>query len=101
MAESGADIVAIHPPGDSGLAELEKAITAVGRNVRGFECDVGDSTKLRETFQAIWKAEIIPDILLNCAGTNRRGAIEEMTDEKIDLVSQLSQIVLNRAKTSL
>lgn len=92
MAESGADIVSIHLPDDPLQPELEKAVRAVGHTVKGFACDVGDSTKLRETFQEIWKAGIVPDILLNCAGLNRRGPIESMTDEKIDLVSPLLSI---------
>ena len=86
MAESGADIVSIHLAGDPLQAELEQAIQSVGRKCTGFECDVSDSAALRATFRAIWDAGIIPDILLNCAGLNRRGPIEEMTDEKIDLV---------------
>lgn len=87
MAESGADIVSIHAPGDPAQESLVQAITAVGRKVRGFACDVGVSKDLRSTFHSIWESGITPDILLNCAGLNRRGAIEEMTDEKIDLVS--------------
>lgn len=87
MAESGADIVSIHLPDDPGQKKLEKAVGALGRNCTAFECDVGNSTDLRATFKSIWEAGIVPDVLLNCAGLNRRGAIEEMTDEKIDLVS--------------
>lgn len=90
MAESGADIVSIHLPDDPAQAELEEAVRSFGRNARGFVCDVGDSAKLRETFQAMWTAGVVPDILLNCAGLNRRGAIEEMTDDKIDLVRPAS-----------
>ena len=86
MAESGADIVSIHLPDDPDQKNLEKAVGALGRKCTGFECDVGNSAELRATFKAIWEAGIVPDVLLNCAGLNRRGAIEDMTDEKIDLV---------------
>jgi 2-deoxy-D-gluconate 3-dehydrogenase len=91
MAESGADIVSIYPPGDAGQSRLEETIrsrTSIvgGRKVLGFECDISDSQSLRDTFDKIWRAGVVPDILLNCAGLNRRGPIEEMTDEKIDLV---------------
>lgn len=89
MAECGADIVSIHLANDPLQAQLEKAVQAVGQAVKGFPCDVGDSAKLRETFKDIWTAGVVPDILLNCAGLNRRGPIEQMTDEKIDLVSLL------------
>jgi len=87
MAESGADIVSIHVPDDPDQEYLVRAITAVGRKVTGYACDVGNSSDLRVTFRSIWEAGFVPDILLNCAGMNRRGAIEEMTDESIDLVS--------------
>lgn len=86
MAESGATIISIHLPDDSGQTKLEEAITAVGGTIKGFVGDVGDSTALRKTFREIWDAGVVPDVLLNCAGLNRRGPIEEMTDEKIDLV---------------
>lgn len=87
MAESGANIISIHLPGDPLQKKLEEDVRAVGRECKGFECDVGDSAALRATFQSMWSAGVIPDILLNCAGMNRRGAIEEMTDDNIDLVS--------------
>jgi 2-deoxy-D-gluconate 3-dehydrogenase len=86
MAESGANIVSIHLPGDPLQLELEISIRSVGRECTAFECDVGNSAALRAVFQSIWDAAIVPDILLNCAGLNRRGPIEEMTDDKIDLV---------------
>lgn len=87
MAESGADIVSIYPPNDPGQPKLEEAIRGVGRKIVGFECDVSNSQNLRNTFKHIWDAGVVPDVLFNCAGLNRRGSIEEMTDEKIDLVS--------------
>ncbi|KIW40631.1 uncharacterized protein PV06_07812 [Exophiala oligosperma] len=86
MAESGADIVSIYPPNDPAQPKLEELIRGVGRKIVSFECDVSNSQNLRNTFKQIWDAGIVPDILLNCAGLNRRGAIEEMTDEKIDLI---------------
>ena len=89
MAESGANIVSIHLPDDPAQSKLEQAITAVGGKVRGFACNVGNSADLRTTFHSIWDAGVVPDVLLNCAGLNRRGAIEEMTDDKIDLVNRL------------
>lgn len=86
MAESGANIVSIHLPDDPAQQKMEDAIAAVGSRVTAFASDVGDSGELRKTFHSMWEAGLVPDVLLNCAGLNRRGAIEEMTDEKIDLV---------------
>ena len=87
MAESGANIVSIHLPDDPAQSKMEQALAAVGGKVTGFACDVGNSAELRTTMHSMWDAGVVPDVLLNCAGLNRRGAIEEMTDEKIDLVS--------------
>ncbi|KIW89738.1 uncharacterized protein Z519_09895 [Cladophialophora bantiana CBS 173.52] len=86
LAESGADIVSIHLPQDPGQGALEEGVRKVGRKVTGFACDVGDSNQLRATFDRMWKSSIVPDILLNCAGLNRRGPIEEVTDDQIDLI---------------
>ena len=89
MAECGANIVSIHLPNDPAESKLEEAIAAVGGKVTAFVSNVGDSQELRKTFHSMWEAGIVPDVLLSCAGLNRRGAIEEMTDEKIDLVRGL------------
>lgn len=87
MAESGADIVSVHLPNDPLQSSLEEAVTAVGGKVTAFEADVGDSPNLRDAFHSMWEAGIVPDVLVNCAGLNRRGPIEDMTDDKIDLVN--------------
>lgn len=101
MAESGANIVSIYPPGDPGQPRLEETIrsSVVGgsRKVVGFECDISDSQSLRDTFDKIWRTGVVPDILLNCAGLNRRGPIEEMTDEKIDLVRFVGAMPLQKS----
>ncbi len=89
MAEMGADIVSISIPNDSGFPALEKSITAVGRKVTPFECDVGDSPALRATLQKIWDSGVVPDILLNCAGVNRKYPIQDQTDEYIDFVEKI------------
>jgi 2-deoxy-D-gluconate 3-dehydrogenase len=86
MSECGANIVSIHLPNDPAQRKMEEAIAAVGGKVAAFASDVGNSVELRKTFHSIWEAGIVPDVLLNCAGLNRRGAIEEMTDDNIDLV---------------
>jgi 2-dehydro-3-deoxy-D-gluconate 5-dehydrogenase len=87
LAEAGADIVSINLPDDSELETLESEVTRCGRKFSSYACDVSSSDALRATFASIWKDGVTPGILLNCAGLNRRGKIEDMTDEKIDLVS--------------
>lgn len=96
MAESGANIVSVHLPDDPAQVKLEEAVAAVGGKVAAFAADVGDSQNLREAFNSIWEAGIVPDVLLNCAGLNRRGPIETMTDEKIDLVCSIKSGFLTK-----
>lgn len=86
LAEAGAHIVAIHLPGDTNTELLEQAIRNVNRQFHAFGCDVSDSAGLRSTFDQIWKSGIQPDILLNCAGFNKRAPIEEIEDEWIDKI---------------
>ncbi|KAJ5728532.1 hypothetical protein N7493_004862 [Penicillium malachiteum] len=86
LAEAGADIVSIQLVDDPNGPKLRAAVEALGRSFSAFECDICDSKALRETFNEIWKNEIQADILLNCAGVNRRGKVEDLTDEDIDIV---------------
>lgn len=86
QAEAGADIVSIQQPNDIAGATLQEAILETGRKIVAFECDLADSAALRVTVQEIWKAGIVPDNLLNCAGLNRRNKIEDIPDADIDLV---------------
>lgn len=87
LAEAGANIVSIQLPGDPELGALEKEVRSFGREFHHFDCNVGDSAALRKCFTEIWTAGITPDILLNCAGTNRHGPLETLTDEDINVVS--------------
>jgi 2-deoxy-D-gluconate 3-dehydrogenase len=89
LAEAGANIVSIQQPHDSLGPTLQKAIHKAGQSMHVFECDLADSTALRATIHQMWEAGVVPDILLNCAGINRRGKIETMQDPDIDLVCDL------------
>lgn len=86
LAEAGADIVSIQLKGDPRADLLKEGVAACGRKLQVFETDVADSPTLRKCFQEIWAAGVVPDILLNCAGINRRSQVENFTDEDIDAV---------------
>jgi 2-deoxy-D-gluconate 3-dehydrogenase len=75
LAEAGAKIVSIQLPNDRASGALSSAIASK------------DSKALRATFTQMWKDDVVPDILLNCAGVNRRKAAVDFTDEEIDTVS--------------
>lgn len=84
LAEGGADIVSIEMPNDAGSGHLGEQVKSLGRSITAFTCDVKDSKGLRATFEAIWKSGVKADILLNCAGIQRRGHAEELDDDTID-----------------
>lgn len=87
MADAGADIVSIELPNDPRSALLAEGVQRTGRKLQVFHSDVVDSKKLRDTFAQIWESGVMPDILLNCAGINRRAKVEDFKDEDIDSVS--------------
>jgi 2-dehydro-3-deoxy-D-gluconate 5-dehydrogenase len=88
LAEAGADIVSIELPNDELSSELESGVKKLGRKHSKFDCDVADAKNLRETFAKIWDYGVVPDILLNSAGIQRRGKVEEISDKDLDDVSQ-------------
>jgi hypothetical protein len=94
LAEAGADIVSIQIAGDPRAEMLVEGVKQCGRKLQVYEADVSDSPKLRETFQKIWSDGVVPDILLNCAGINRRSKVEDFKDEDIDAVR--NHILLQR-----
>ncbi|KAL9566176.1 hypothetical protein ACKAV7_009710 [Fusarium commune] len=86
LAEAGVDIVSIQLPDDPVGPHLHKIVTEFGRSFKSFECDIADSKSLRACFASIWAAGVQPSILLNAAGINKRGAMEDLTDDDIDKV---------------
>lgn len=87
LAEAGADIVSIQKKSDPRASMLAEGVKECGRQLKVFEADVADSPSLRACFAKIWDSGVVPDILLNCAGINRRAKVEEFTDENIDAAS--------------
>ena len=90
LARAGiAHIVSIELPHDPLSADLRAKIKAVSADVvlSQLPCDLRDPKKLRECFHELWVEELVPDLLINCAGVQRRNACEDMTDDEIDLVS--------------
>jgi 2-deoxy-D-gluconate 3-dehydrogenase len=63
LAEAGADIVSIEMPRDPGSADLRRAVEATGRPISDPECNLKDPQSIKDTFAALWKAGVVPDIL--------------------------------------
>jgi 2-deoxy-D-gluconate 3-dehydrogenase len=86
LAEGGADIVSIEMPSDPNSKTTAEGVSKAGRKLTRYECDVGDSKALRATFSKIWEDGHQADILLNCAGIQRRSPAELFDDDTIDEV---------------
>jgi 2-deoxy-D-gluconate 3-dehydrogenase len=92
LAEAGADIVSIELPGDKQSKALEDGVKKLGRKHVKFDCNVADAKSLRSTFNKIWDSGVIPDILLNSAGIQRRGKVEEISDDDLDDVRDYTTV---------
>lgn len=90
LASAGADIISIELPNDPGSSVLAEAIRACGRKVTQYQCDVKTPASLRECYKKIWADGVKADILLNCAGVQRRAEAENFTDEEIELVLDIN-----------
>lgn len=87
LAEAGADIVSIEMPRDPGSADLRRAVEATGRRISAFECNLKDPQSIKDTFAAIWKAGVVPDILVNCAEITIHMLVENTPVQDLDDVS--------------
>lgn len=84
LAEAGANVVSIQRPHRAQVSELQSKVEHAERTFTQIECDVSSSADLRKAFKEIWGKGIEADILLNCAGIQRRGKVEELEDQDID-----------------
>ena len=91
LASGGADIVSIELQNDPGSANTEEIVTKkCGRKYSKYECDVRDLKAIRATYQKMWSDGVVADIVLNCAGVQRRAEAVDFTDEDIDAVIDIN-----------
>ncbi|KAF2487493.1 hypothetical protein BDY17DRAFT_289075 [Neohortaea acidophila] len=90
LASAGADIISIEIHNDPGSERTAKIVTDCGRKIRKYECDVSNLKSIRATYQKIWSDGLSADILLNCAGIQRRSDAADFTDEDIDAVIDIN-----------
>ncbi|KAK5169140.1 uncharacterized protein LTR77_006449 [Saxophila tyrrhenica] len=86
LASAGADIISIELPDDPGSERTKAIVKGCGRKYSRYNADVSDMKSIRSTYQQIWKDGLSADILLNCAGVQRRAEAVDFTDEDIDVV---------------
>ncbi len=98
LAAAGADIVGVSATLAPG-SDVEKSITAMGRNFTPYACDFGDRKALHAFIAQLAADGVKPDILINNAGTIKRKPAAEHPDEWWDEVIEVnlsSQFVLSR-----
>jgi 2-deoxy-D-gluconate 3-dehydrogenase len=87
LAEAGADIIIIQIPGDT--SDFHTTISAMGRKVRVYDCDLAETRNIRDCVAKILSVGHVIDILINCAGVSGHRAIENVDDEFRQKVSSL------------
>jgi 2-deoxy-D-gluconate 3-dehydrogenase len=98
LAQAGADIVGVSASLEAG-SDVEKVITGMGREFKGYQCDFSDRPAVTRFAAQIEADGIEPDILVNNAGTIKRTPAADHPDEWWDEVLEVNlsaQFVLSR-----
>jgi|SRR5690606_7201276 len=99
LAEAGANILGVSATLDTEGSEIEKAVKAIGRNFKGYQCDFSNRKSLYSFIKKVQEENPQIDILVNNAGTILRQPAVEHSDEywdKVIEVNQNSQFILTR-----
>ncbi len=99
LAEAGADIVGVSASLEPEGSAIEKEITALGRNFKGYACDFSDRVALYAFISEVKSDFPQIDILVNNAGTILRAPAAEHGDELWDKVVEVNlsaQFILSR-----
>lgn len=99
LAEAGADIVAVSASLEASGSDVEREVTALGRQFSAYQCDFSDRAALKSFIEAVERNHPVIDILINNAGTIKRAPLqdhgEDIWDEVIE-VNLSSQFILTR-----
>jgi 2-dehydro-3-deoxy-D-gluconate 5-dehydrogenase len=98
LAEAGANIVATSAQLAPG-SDLEREVTALGRSLRSYACDLSDRKAIYAFVEAVDRECPPIDILVNNAGTVLRKPAEEHPDEYWDRIVDVNltaQFLLGR-----
>ncbi len=99
LAEAGADIVGVSASLETSGSEVEKEVTAAGRNFKGYACDFADRKALYAFIEQVRADHQRIDILINNAGMIFRSPAAEYPDDQWDRVIEVNlnaQFVLSR-----
>lgn len=99
LAEAGADIIGVSASLEETDSEIEKAVLALGRKFKAYNCDFSDRKALYEFIKQVKSDFPQIDILVNNAGTIMRKPAVEHPDEywdKVIEINQTAQFILTR-----
>ena len=99
LAEAGADIIGVSASLEAEGSDIEKAVTAMGRSFKGYQCDFSDRDALTAFAVQVKADNPQIDILINNAGTIKRKPAAAQDDELWDSVIETNlsaQFVLSR-----
>lgn len=99
LAEAGADIIGVSATLELTDSDIEKAVLALGRNFRAYQCDFGDRQALNQFIAQLKEETPKIDILVNNAGTILRRPAAEHSDAYWDAIIEVNlnaQFVLSR-----
>ena len=99
LAEAGANIIGVSATLESEGSAVERAVSAVGYNFKGYACDFGNRPALYQFISRVKSDFPKIDILVNNAGTIIRTPAVEHSDESWDNVVEINmsaQFILTR-----
>ena len=99
LAEAGADIIGVSASLELTGSDIEKAVTALGRNFSAYQCDFARRESLHAFIAQVTAGHPVIDILVNNAGTILRKPAAEHPDDYWDQVLEVnlnSQFILSR-----
>ncbi len=100
LATAGADIIGVSASLEASNSEVEKEVTALGRNFAAYRCDFSKRDAMREFIARLTTDHPVIDILINNAGTIKRTPAADHPDDMWDEVIEVNlsaQFVLSRA----
>ncbi len=99
LAEAGADIVGVSKSLETSGSDVERAVTALGREFRAYQCDFAERQAVYSFIETVKRDAPAIDILVNNAGTILRAPAAEHSDDYWDTIIEINlnaQFVLAR-----
>jgi len=90
LAQAGADVIGVSATLEQSGSEVEKDITALGRQFNAYQCDFSDKQALVNFAAQVLRDTPRVDILVNNAGTIKRAPAAEHKDDLWDEVMEVN-----------